>query len=108
MKTRSCHVCKYRNKYVIGKICTLGHTPRFYLPRNGNPHDDNSGYKKKCNDYKDDILMNNCRNCRHRTDTGGCRLSEPCFTTTDTPQSRWEACDIRAEEVVNQYLEEKK
>ena len=52
IKIALCFDCVYQNKSIIGKACTIGHNPRFYHPRNGNPHDEKSGYKRKCADFK--------------------------------------------------------
>lgn len=56
MTTRYCHECEHQNTYgrwaMTGEMCKIGHKPRHYLPRNGNPYDEKAGWKRKCEDYK--------------------------------------------------------
>lgn len=32
--------------------CTIGHNPKFYMPRNNDPYDPRWGYKRKCDDFE--------------------------------------------------------
>ena len=50
---RMCCECEhYYTRYNI--LCGRGHKPRFYMPRNGDPYDERSGHRRKCNDFKED------------------------------------------------------
>ena len=50
--TRNCEDCQSR-EWVgnRGLRCLLGHTPRFYAPRNGNPYADGWGWRRRCDDF---------------------------------------------------------
>lgn len=56
MKANLCSECKNYTTYEYWRYteitCNIGHKPRFYMPRNGNPHDERAGHKRKCDDFK--------------------------------------------------------
>lgn len=55
-KTKRCHECKHYAMYgwsdLTREPCKKLHKPRFYMPRNGNPYDPLSGYRRKCDDFE--------------------------------------------------------
>ena len=55
-KTKLCNKCKHHDtsrwSWFTSTMCRMGHKPRFYLPRNGNPHDPMAGYRRKCDDFE--------------------------------------------------------
>ena len=49
MKTKNCDECRNASPPHFERVCMVGHTPRFYMPRN---HADNDyGYKSRCEDF---------------------------------------------------------
>ena len=53
MKMQFCDECaNHRFQKVAEVVCTLDHKPRFYMPKNDNPHDQNYGWKRRCEDFK--------------------------------------------------------
>jgi hypothetical protein len=54
MKTRNCSDCAKADHTTYKLRCTVGHKPRFYLPREPYPHcGDDWGWKKKCADFEE-------------------------------------------------------
>lgn len=56
-KASLCVECKHETTYgewmrYDGLVCKLGHKPRFYMPKNGNPHDPRAGWRRVCEDYQ--------------------------------------------------------
>lgn len=57
LKTRHCDGCIHfaydrQDAEETGDLCSKGHRPRFYLPRNHNPHDPIMGWRRKCADFE--------------------------------------------------------
>jgi hypothetical protein len=54
MKATHCDECKHFNDEDVpgARVCEKNHKPRWYAPKNDNPHDLDYGYKRKCGDYE--------------------------------------------------------
>lgn len=54
IKMRHCDECA-NHRAVIGNelACALDHKPRWFAPKNDNPHDINYGWKRKCEDFRE-------------------------------------------------------
>ncbi len=50
-QTKNCSECLFHSFVSDKLICSKGFKVKFYMPRNGNPHDDKCGFKRKCNEF---------------------------------------------------------
>jgi hypothetical protein len=57
MKTRHCDECQHYSIDINDDEtpCDKEHSPRWYKPKNDNPHDPDYGYKRKCGDYLEKV-----------------------------------------------------
>lgn len=61
IKMRYCDECA-NHRAVIGNelACALDHKPRWFSPKNDNPRDQNYGWKRRCEDFRE--MRHNARN----------------------------------------------